>query len=142
MSDLGWIFLVLLCVGCLIWTLRACTGHGRKPKPIHPAGVELYSDNEQFTLTRVPPDPPLVMRWHDVAEIVAYKQDFWAYDRIYIVFLRRGNDDEVEIDEEMPGYKRLMEVVESRYPLPENWWHDIAFPAFEANTATILKAES
>jgi hypothetical protein len=86
-------------------------------------------------------DRPVTVKWDDLAEIVAYKRDLLSTDLICVGFRICGSDL-IEIDEEMPGFRTLMADVGSRFSLPENWWNNVAFPAFASNMATIWSSTS
>lgn len=83
---------------------------------------------------------PLDVAWADIVEIVAFKRDVFAYDVISLGFRLDGTEDFVEIAEDFPGYRGFIKIVESRFTLAENWWNDVAFPAFETNWATIWES--
>jgi len=85
---------------------------------------------------------PIDALWDDVTEIVAYKLDMLSYDVICLGFRLRGSDTFIEVAEECSGYKELLVAVEQQFPLAENWFSKVAFPAFELNWLTLWKAES
>jgi hypothetical protein len=35
------------------------------------------------------------------------------------------------------AYDRVMKLVDERFPLRQDWWSTVAFPAFETNWTTI-----
>ncbi len=80
---------------------------------------------------------PLNTAWEDVVEIVAFKRDNWAYDVICLGFRLVGTEEFIEIAEDFPGYENFLKVVESRFTLAEDWWQNVAFPAFQTNWSTI-----
>ena len=82
-------------------------------------------------------DPPVVLQWSDVVEIVAYKRDLLTTDLVCVGFRLHGTDDLIEIDEEMPGFDLTMAAVATRFQLPDKWWVDVAIPAFATNETTI-----
>ncbi|MDA0587678.1 MAG: hypothetical protein O2820_05305 [Planctomycetota bacterium] len=85
---------------------------------------------------------PVTVRWQDVVEIVAFKRDLLTRDLICVGFRVVGSEELIETDEEMPGFGKLRADVESRFSLPENWWSEVAFPAFATNMTTIWSAAS
>ena len=97
-------------------------------------GTKIQTTAEGFTIVC---DPPIALRWADVAEIVAYKRDLLTTDHVCVGFRRHGTNDLIETDEELPGFDALMAAVASRFSLPENWWSDVAFPAFATNMTRI-----
>lgn len=76
------------------------------------------------------------IRWHDVREIAAYKQDLFGYDRIWLSLRRTGQPPEwVECqDEDLKWEALCFEQLPARFPgLMEHWWTVVAFPAFVTN---------
>jgi len=43
----------------------------------------------------------------------------------------------IEVAEDFPGYKQFLKTVESRFPLKDGWWNDVAVPAFATNMMQI-----
>ena len=82
-------------------------------------------------------DGPLEVRWSDIVEIVAYKFAAFAYDVVCLRFRLHATDEFIEMAEESPGYENFVKAVAARFPLADNWWQAVAFPAFETNWATI-----
>jgi hypothetical protein len=82
------------------------------------------------------------LRWSDVVEIVAYKRDLLTTDLVCVGFRCLASDDVIEIDEEMAGFDAAMAAVAFRFPLPENWRSDVAFPAYATNMTTIWSSPS
>ena len=83
---------------------------------------------------------PLGIAWDDIVEIVAFKWDIFVYDVICLGFRLIGAEDFIEVAEAFSGYKNFIKAVESRFALAENWWNDVAFPAFETNWSTIWES--
>ncbi len=78
------------------------------------------------------------LRWSDVKEIVAFKRDAFAHDLICIAFRVSAAGEWWEIHEEMPGYQEILAALPAAFPgIRTDWWHAVAFPAFETN-ATLL----
>ena len=79
------------------------------------------------------------VRWADIQEIVAFKRDLFSYDAICLGFRIDERDHFVEVAEDYPGYKPFLSTVEQRFPLKDDWWREVAFPAFATNWTTIWK---
>jgi hypothetical protein len=78
------------------------------------------------------------LRWNEVNGVVAYKRDCFTVDLICMGFTTL--DGAVELNEEMDGWKALIDAVPSLLPgstSKEEWWNAVAQPAFAANP-TIL----
>lgn len=62
-----------------------------------------------------------------------YKHDLFAYDDICLA-LKMPDDSWVEVSEEKPGFRLLVEEVERRYPeVPRDWLREVMVPAFARN---------
>lgn len=78
------------------------------------------------------------LRWKDVKEIVAYKEDLFGCDSICIGFRLTDQDEYMRVFEEADGYKALLVELEHRFPgIRKDWFNDVAFPAFVPNWTTI-----
>ena len=82
---------------------------------------------------------PAAMRWRDISRVTAFKRDLFTVDCICLLFAR-PDGSEVELDEEMEGWKRFLESLPQHLPgckpLSE-WIRAVAFPAFETNPTLI-----
>jgi hypothetical protein len=84
------------------------------------------------------------VRWSDVSEVCVYKRDVFAYDLICLAF-RTNNGDSVELNEQMNGWKSLIDNLLIYIPgcrKSEEWFIDVAFPAFELNLIKIYQREN
>jgi hypothetical protein len=106
----------------------------------HRKGVITVTE-DGFTVSRY--DNVLVnVRWQDLVEIRAYKADLFVVDRICWGFCRTGDDNMVEVHEEMSGFVNLLKVIETRYGIKgEHWFAKVAFPAFAPNMTVIWTKE-
>jgi len=78
------------------------------------------------------------VKWDAVNEIRAYKADLFSTDLICWSFLCSGRDYLVEVNEEMVGFEKLQEAVKAHYGITlEDWWSEVAFPAFATNMTVI-----
>ena len=80
------------------------------------------------------------MAWKDVTTAIAFKRDCYAVDLICIVF--GGAAGSLEVNEEMSGWKGLVEVLPTYLPgcLAEHeWFRQVAFPAFATNPVHIFR---
>lgn len=86
------------------------------------------------------------LEWHHVEEVVAFKRDLFAYDLICVSFRvpdpATQEDFWYEVDEEMKGWKGLIEEMERRLEgvmKQEAWFKKVAVPAFETNALTLYR---
>ena len=84
--------------------------------------------------------------WNEIFEISAYKRDRWTTDQIVVAITygpedRDGNRRWIPIVEDDPSYPAILEDLETRYPLREAWWREVAFPAFERNYTALWRRE-
>jgi len=77
--------------------------------------------------------PYVRIEWARVVSIYAFKRDCWIYDTIRLEF---NFDDGMacEIDEDMDGYKAVVDELERRFGVAQEcWWSKVALPPFETN---------
>lgn len=80
------------------------------------------------------------IEWQAIEEIIAWKWDLFAVDRICIGFAWARSDVLKMVDEEMIGWDRLQAAIEKRFGVRQSdWWRDVAFPAFAENRRVIWK---
>ncbi len=80
------------------------------------------------------------MAWKDVTTAIAFKRDCYAVDLICIAFV--GADGSLEVNEEMNGWKGLVEALPGYLPgclAEEVWFRQVAFPAFATNPVHIFR---
>lgn len=71
------------------------------------------------------------LRWDEVKEIFAFKDDFFACDIISLGFRLDHVGRYLKIDEECEGYKELLVFLPTVFPdVRTDWFADVAFPAF------------
>ena len=97
-------------------------------------GLALYRDGEVLA----------AIEWSDVRRIAAYKHDLFIVDEICVAFEYVSSEGTwLEISEEFSGYKDCMKAVLQMFPeIPEGWFSDVAFPAFETNYSVLWKADT
>jgi hypothetical protein len=84
-------------------------------------------------------DGQWTVRWSDIREIAAWKDDLFGYDIICMGF-RTGNHNEYfKADEEQEGWNALRAEVESRYGA-RGWWEKVAYPAFARNWTVLWRS--
>lgn len=101
--------------------------------------TELRSTDDGFSIDG---PEPVVIRWHEVAEIVAYKRDLLTVDLICVGFRLRSHENLIEVDEEMTGYDNLITEMTSQFALPADWPCEVMFPAFATNMTTVWPAST
>lgn len=78
------------------------------------------------------------LMWHEVREIVAYKEDCFGVDSICIGFRIEDSEKYPRVFEEAEGYKEMLSELERRFPdIRKDWFNEAAFPAFVPNWTTI-----
>ena len=78
------------------------------------------------------------VKWDAVEEVRGYKADLFGYDLICWGFCCAGDARMVEANEEMVGFRELQKAVGARYGVClEDWWSQVAFPAFATNMTVI-----
>lgn len=71
------------------------------------------------------------IKWTEIDQILAYKRDLFTTDLICWVFHSSERDINVEVHEEMLGFKALQEIVGSRFDIKlGDWFRKVAFPPF------------
>lgn len=74
---------------------------------------------------------PTALRWDDVKEIFAFKDDVFGYDIICIGFRLDDEGKYLKIDEEFEGFKELLVFLPTVFPaVRADWFFEVAFPAF------------
>ncbi|MEX2558701.1 MAG: hypothetical protein WD403_02250 [Pirellulales bacterium] len=92
--------------------------------------VELFDDERAASIWRI--------RWAEVDEIVAWKDDVWAYD-IICIGLRSGQK-QYRCDEEQHGWHDLLRTIERLFAIRrDDWWRRVALPAFETSLTVIWR---
>ena len=79
--------------------------------------------------------------WEEVQSIFVHKRDLFAVDKICAVFVLSSGET-LEVDEEMAGWNLLIEHLPLQLPgimQSEDWWYEVAFPAFAPNTRFIYE---
>jgi hypothetical protein len=94
--------------------------------------LELVSENTGTSQWRV--------KWTDVNEIVAWKDDRGMHDTIFIGFRVLGSDEYFCCNEEQQGWDRLLSMLKLKFPeQPADWYSQVAFPAFRTNRTVLWK---
>jgi len=111
-------------------------------KPFAPHLVLSFDDQGlRYVNQHKPKDAPITLCWKDVQRVVVFKRDHFTVDCICICFeLPEGRC--CEFNEEMTGYKELIEKLPEYLPgcrHPENWFSEVAFPAFATNVTEIYQ---
>ena len=82
----------------------------------------------------------MIIDYDKVNYIDVYKRDLFTTDLICLSFSFTENNKIVslEIHEEMKGYKETLNRLHEHFPnINEDWFTDVAFPAFETNLTRI-----
>lgn len=79
--------------------------------------------------------------WETIESVFVYKQDLVIVDRV-ATLIKMDGDLDIEINEEMEGWKELVDVLPkylSNCRDFADWYMDVAFPAFEPKPTVIYK---
>ena len=82
--------------------------------------------------------------WAEVAKVLAYKRDCYAYDLICIAIADVDDVIRIELDEHSDGYQPLMDALPNNLPgclAPKEWWDRVAQPPFETNWTELYHRE-
>lgn len=73
----------------------------------------------------------VLIAWSGLLEVIAFKEDLWSRDFIRLGF-RTSRGDLVSVGEDEEGYQPLLAELPRRLPRFRNdWFQEVAFPAFE-----------
>ena len=117
----------------------------RKPgrAPELPQG-SLRREKGGFTLS-TPEHPPLHVVWGEICEVRAYKMDLISRDLVCVSILCGPGgvpSRSIQVHEDMPGWYTLLEELQANLPgCRQDWWAEVAFPAFATNERVIFKRE-
>ena len=84
------------------------------------------------------------LHWRDVIRVEAFKRDLYAVDLICLAFIL-GDNTEIEIHEEMEGWKTLVTNLPEYLPgcqRFEEWFRPVAVPAFDLNLTVIYERDT
>ena len=85
-----------------------------------------------------------LLRWDEVDAAFAYKQDCYAFDMICIALCDAKGQARVNVSEKDAGYQLLIHELPKHvigFPLPEEWFQRVAFPAFEMNWTQLYRRQ-
>jgi hypothetical protein len=113
-----------------------------KPSPIREYKLGLKMTDEALVVSELDREEPrqTSLHWADITRAQVYKRDLLTTDMICLV-LERADGTGLELNEEdYQGWNELLEQLPKRLPgSVENWWCDVAFPAFATNEKTIFQ---
>lgn len=107
---------------------------------------EITHDSKGFTVVPLSDlgGTPIYQNWASITEAIAFKRDLLCVDQVCIVF-RSTDGYELEVHEEMKGWRELCEVLPNYLPgTPawESWFMKITTPAFELNPTPLFRGVS
>lgn len=74
------------------------------------------------------------VEWAAVGEVVAFKDDLFGVDEVCLGFRTTLGDQYWRVEESGLGYREMLVALPKYFPgIREDWWHEVAFPAFERN---------
>jgi hypothetical protein len=81
--------------------------------------------------------------WHDIVNAYVYKRDVFTCDLICLM-LRTTSGRTMELNEQMEGWQDLIANLPNHLPACrsfDEWFAEVAFPAFELNLTEIYRKE-
>ena len=84
---------------------------------------------------------PVSVHWSEIAKAVAYKRDLIASDLICICFTTKAGVS-IELNERMIGWQELIDGLPAYLggaKRREEWWDEVALPAFKTNERVIYE---
>lgn len=87
---------------------------------------------------------PLNIGWKAIDRLTMFKRDIFSVD-LLCLFIEFSGDCAIEFDEDMEGWKALIDALPHRLPgckALEEWFSDVVFPAFAANPTEIYRREA
>jgi hypothetical protein len=85
-------------------------------------------------------DSPVVVRWDAIDEIHTFKLDLGTFDEIRLAL--HDSRGWHELSEEDGGFMDIAAELQRRFPsIPEAWYLEVMFPAFETNHRVLWKKE-
>jgi hypothetical protein len=77
--------------------------------------------------------------WARIDKVLACKADLFAVD-LLVIQLIDSTDLAYDVDEEMANYDRFLTELTARFPgIREDWWRDVALPAFATNPTELWR---
>jgi hypothetical protein len=101
--------------------------------------MKIEFDDKNLTLTHE--GQVAEIPWETIESVFVYKQDLVIVDRV-ATLIKMDGDLDIEIDEEMEGWKELVDALPTHLPNCRDfsdWYMDVAFPAFEPKPTVIYK---
>jgi uncharacterized protein (TIGR02996 family) len=78
------------------------------------------------------------VRWSDLEDVFAFKQDRFVVDEILLQFRVRGAKTVFTVSEELVGYNEFVARMQQEFPEHnKGWWRQVAFPAFATNPTLV-----
>jgi hypothetical protein len=93
----------------------------------------LFSDGSSYSAAT---------KWSEISRIVAFKEDFAAFDLLCMGLT--GREGTMVIDEEMEGFDAMIQALPLHLPgAPEvdQWWAAVIHPAFATNFTVLYRRE-
>jgi hypothetical protein len=75
--------------------------------------------------------PPVQLKWADIEQVVAFKRDLYVHDQLCLGLAIKGRDGVLPLEEDNPDWGEVVQQLEARFPLPENWKGQVMHPPFE-----------
>lgn len=104
--------------------------------------LEIDIKDKGINVTSIAHKKPLsqyCIPWAEINTIIVYKKDLYTSDLI-CMYIASTNDRVLEIDETTRGWENLVENLTHYLPTAstfEDWFLEVAFPAFETNPVII-----
>jgi hypothetical protein len=79
------------------------------------------------------------LRWLDVVEIVAWKEDLLTMDLLCFGFRVLGDADYLQCNEQQFGWSELCAELKCRFQLRPDWWSVVVVPPFQENWSILWR---
>lgn len=107
-----------------------------------PENGMVYDDIAYLKITG-PKGDTKTLKWSDVEEVHAFKADLFHIDLICLSFKKSDGKEYYEINEDMVGYRDVLEILPKRLPnYDPGWFSSVAYPVFTPNHRVIWKKSS
>ena len=90
-----------------------------------------------------PPDGTVVdyVRWNEVTRIHTYKIDLLTTDCICLLFEFSDGKPPLQVSDMWEGFTELFTPMAESFPsIPQNWYLEVMFPAFETNHSVLYES--
>ena len=106
--------------------------------------ISFDADTIALVDLREPKRNPLELKWSEIDRLTVFKRDLFTVDLICLCADFAG-DKEIELDEDMPGWNALIDVLPTHLlgcKQREDWFATVAYPPFAPNPTEIYRRQT